>query len=100
MTCLFYSKRHTGAFRSVTELERQEEHRAQSHRPTMWLTLVKGVLSVMVSKGDRAPLPSVGVATSQLNCTSVWLIPASLQRSLMTAYFGKWGSQGVTQTSG
>lgn len=67
---------------------------------TLWLTLVNGVLSVMVSKGDRAPLPSVGAATSQLNCTDVWLMPASLQRSFMTAYLGKWGSQGVTQTSG
>lgn len=34
--------------------------------PTLWLTLVKGVLSVTVSNGDLAPLASVGAATSQL----------------------------------
>lgn len=67
---------------------------------TLWLTLVKGVLSVMVSKGDRAPFPSVGAATSQLNCMEDWLIPASPQRSFMRAYLGKWGSQGVTQMRG
>lgn len=56
---------------------------------TLWLTLVKGVLSVMVSKGDRAPFPSVGAATSQLNWMEDWLMPASLQRSFMRAYLGK-----------
>lgn len=71
----------------------------QSHG-TLWLTLVNGVLSVMVSKGDLAPFPSVGVATSQLNCMEDWLMPASPHRSFMTACLGKCGSQGVTQTSG
>lgn len=36
-----------------------------NNQPTIWLTLVYGVVSVTVSKGDRAPLVSVGAATSQ-----------------------------------
>lgn len=54
----------------------------------MWLTLVYGVVSVTVSKGERAPLVSVGAATSHEKCTWVWLMPASSQRSFITEYFG------------
>lgn len=55
---------------------------------TMWLTLVYGVVSVTVSKGDRAPLVSVGAATSHEKWTWVWLMPASSQRSFMMEYLG------------
>lgn len=57
-------------------------------------------LSVMVSKGDRALLPSVGAATSQLNCTDVWLMPAPWQRSFMTAYLGNGGREGGHRPAG
>lgn len=88
---------------SLPKWERKERRRprSQTHEPrTLWLTLVNGVLSVMVSKGDLAPLPSVGVATSQLNCMADWLMPASAQRCSVTENCGKRGSHGVTQTSG
>lgn len=47
-----------------------------------------GVVSVTVSKGERAPLVSVGAATSHEKWTWVWLMAASSQRSFITEYFG------------
>lgn len=85
------SSPHGHMGRRLTELPQAlaASRRALTSPRTFWLTLVKGVLSVMVSKGDLAPFPSVGAATSQLNWMEDWLMPASPQRSFVTAYLGK-----------
>lgn len=49
-------------------------------------------------KGD-GPVPSVGAAHFPAEHCKLWLMPASWQRSFMTAYLGEMGGHGgVTQT--